>query len=398
MKVVLWLVPLLLVPQEDSEKQKRVYQALKWFADKDPEVSQSGRAELVALGKDAVVVVERKLAEKGALELARLFRDLDHTAPAPEPYVLPEPDTANVKIDKDASDKYIHVKYAEALAFAKKGQYQRGFDMAKAILALEPRSAITDRVNQLRRYSEAMITQTTLIEAKLIQEKLAYVAGEPVTLTVRLKNVFKQGISIHYEPAPGKLPEGMAVVEIVSSISTLSGDSTSANRHTEFSFEGEIPLATGGQWERKFQVVTVFGLSDDYHLQTVTVNASMQPSKIDTDGVNITRKLQFEPAVFKLVPKRYAHFIENPLEWLSKTIETDRPPQETYICAQLLAGEDRKKGTEVLIKAMEKTENPEYRPTLASMLTELTGEKFGADAKKWSDWLAKQAQEPKKKK
>jgi hypothetical protein len=397
MKAVLFLVPLLLVPQEDAEKQKRLKQALEWLGDKDPEVSQSARAELLALGKDALPAIERKLEEKGLMELARLWRDIERGAPALDPYALPEDDTAMVKIDRETADKYIRAKYAEAMAFARKNQYQRALDMAKGIEALEPRSPVVDRVKQLHRYCDNMITQTSLIEAKLVQEKLAYVTGEPVTLAIRMKNIYKKEMTLRYDGAAGRAAEGLVVIEIESSIKTLKDESTSSSRHQEFPFEGEIPLAPGAQWERMLQLDTVFGLPDDLEVQSVVVNAWTQPSKIETDGVNITRRLQFEPAILKLVPKRYSHFLEKPLEWLSKTIETGQPAQETWICTQLLSGDERRRGAEVLVKAMEKTDNPEYRPALAKMLTELTGEKLGVDPKKWTEWLAKQGPEKKKK-
>ena len=396
MRVVLWLVPLLLVPQDDADRQHRIQQALAWFADKDAELSQSARAHLVALGREAVPAIERKLSEKGALPLADLLREIDRKVPSPEPFVLPAEEDP-VKIDKDAADKYLRAKYTEAMGYAKKSQFQKGLDMASGLLALEPRHALGDRVKQLRRYCEHMITQTSLIEAKILQEKLAFAAGEPVALTMRLKNLFKNAVTVRYEGAEGKQPEGLAVIEIEAVLRRLDGESTTATRHQEFAFEGEIPLATGAQWERKLALDTAFGLPDELDVQTVTVNAWTQPSKIETDGVNITRKLQFEPAVLKLVPKRYSHFLEDPVGWLSKTIETGQPAQETWICVQILPAEDRRRGAEVLVRAMEKTDNPKYVPALDRMLTELTGEKFGADVKKWSDWLARQGQDKKKK-
>ena len=398
MKAVFPLAALLLLaPQDPPDKEKRIQQALEWFADKDPEVSASARAALLALGKDALPAIEKKLEEKGVLEHSRLCRDIERGAPAVDPFALPEDETATVKVDRDAADKYIRAKYAEAMALARKNQYQRALDMAKGIEALEPRSPVIDRVKQLRRYCENMITQTSLIEAKLVQEKLAYVAGEPVTLSIRLKNIYKKEMTIRYEGAAGAALEGLAVIEVESAIKTLKDESTSSSRHQEFPFEGEIPLATGAQWERKLQLDTVFGLPDDLEVQTVIVNAWTQPSKIETDGVNITRRLQFEPAIIKLVPKRYAHFLDKPLDWLTKTIETGQPAQETWVCTQLLSGDERRRGMEVLVKAMEKTDNPDYRPALAKMLTELTGEKHGPDPRWWADWLAKQGPEKKKK-
>jgi hypothetical protein len=397
MKAVMFLLPLFLSPQEDpAARAKRVAQALEWFSDGDPEVSQSARRELLLLGKEALPAIEKKLAEKGLLEHARLLRDIDHGAPATDPYALPEEETATAKVDREHVEKYIRSKYSEALALARKNQYQRGLDMSNGILALEPRSEIADRARQLRRYCESMITQTSLIEAKVVQEKLAYVAGEPVTLTLRLKNIYKKEVAIRYEGAEGKVPEGLAVIEVESSIRTLKDESVSSSRHQEFPFEGEIPLATGAQWERKLQLDTIFGLPDEIEVQTVVINAWTQPSKIETDGLNITRRLQFEPATVKLVPKRYSHLVEKPLEWLPKLIESS-PAQEAWVCVQLLAGEEKRKGAEILIHALEKVDNRLYLPALEKMLTELTGEKLGTDPRKWSEWLAKQGQDKKKK-
>lgn len=398
MKVPLLFLTALLLAAQDADRQKRIEQAMRWFRERDPEVRESARAELLLLGRDAIPAVERELTDRGALDLARLLRDLDKGAPAAaESFALPDEDLAVPKLEKDAADKFVRAKYMEAMAYARKNQFQRGYDMANGLLALEPRSAIADRVKQLRRYCENMITQTSLIEAKVIQEKLAYVAGEPVALALRMKNLYKNAMTLKYEGAEGKAPEGLAVVEIESAISTLKGESTTATRHQEIPLEGEIPLATGAQWERRIQVETVFGLPDDFEVQTVMVNVWTAPSKIDTDGVNITRKLQFEPAVLKLVPKRYAQFLENPLEWLKKTIETEQPAQETWVCAQLLPPADRRKGAEILVHAMEKTDNPKYVPALARMLTEVTGERLGEDPKKWTEWLSKQGQDKKKK-
>ena len=247
MRAVLWLIPLLLVPQEADDKQQRVRQALDWFGDKDAELSQSARTQLLALGKEAVPAIEKKLADQGALPLAQLLRDIDRNAPSPEPYTLPA-DEDLVKVDKEAADKYVRSKYSEAMAYARKNQFQKGFDMATGLLALEPRHAIGDRIKQLRRYCESMITQTSLVEAKLVQEKRAFVAGEPVPLTLRLKNLFKNAVTIRYEGAEGRQPEGLAVIEIEAALTTLKGESTSATRHLEFAFEGEIPLASGAQW------------------------------------------------------------------------------------------------------------------------------------------------------
>ena len=58
-----------------------------------------------------------------------------------------EDETATVKVDRDVVDKYIRAKYGEAMGLARKNQYARAFEMARGLLALEPRCAIADRIN-----------------------------------------------------------------------------------------------------------------------------------------------------------------------------------------------------------------------------------------------------------
>ena len=399
MKLLVVLLPLLLVPQCPPDEQgKRIQHLLAWFGDKDADVRQSARASLVAIGKAALPAIDKKLSELGALDLADLRRDIDRNLPAvADPYALPaEEAPADAKVERDLAEKYVRAKYGEALAFAKKENFQRGFDIAGSLHALEPRSAIAEKVNQLRRYCENKITQTTLIEAKILPEKPVLQIGEVVGVTLRLKDLFKTPVTFKYEGAEGKAPEGLVVIETEATISTLKGESASRNRHQEFFFEGEIALAPGGAWERRVQLDTAFELPEDLDILTVTVNAWTQPSKIDAEGMNLTRRLQFETATFKLVPKRYVHLVEKPLEWLSKTIETDCPAQETWICAQLLDETEKRQGLEVLVHAMAKTENALYRGSMEKMLTLLTGLKLGPNPKAWSDWLSKPAEKKKK--
>ena len=85
---------------------------------------------------------------------------------------------------------------------------------------------------------------------------------------------------------------------------------------------------------------------------------------------------------------RYAAFLESPLESLGRTIDGGTA-HETYVCSQLLAGADKQAGTAMLVQAMEKTENPGYREALSWVLLHLTGERLGADPKKWKEWMEK---------
>jgi hypothetical protein len=111
-----------------------------------------------------------------------------------------------------------------------------------------------------------------------------------------------------------------------------------------------------------------------------------QPAKVSTDGVNITRRIQFEPALVKVLPKKYERFLENPLQWLDKMI-ADGDPQEIYVCSQLLEGDDKDKGAGKLIQLLAKSNTLISKTYAANILTGLTGVSLGVDPRRWEAWL-----------
>jgi hypothetical protein len=117
---------------------------------------------------------------------------------------------------------------------------------------------------------------------------------------------------------------------------------------------------------------------------------------MSTDGVNITRRIQFEPATIKILPKKYERFRDNPLEWLEKMI-AEGDPQEIYVCSQLLEGGDRDKGTEMLIKLLGRSNTLTSKTYAANLLTALTGQNWGIDPRRWENWFNNKPAEKTKK-
>jgi len=259
--------------------------------------------------------------------------------------------------------------------------------MANGLLALDPHSKHFDDYKRLRRHCENMITQTTLIEAKLLQPKVWYVDGEAVELTARMKNLYKAPMTLTWEKGTEKEPGGgMLLLDVDVSMKEMGGASTSDQRHQELRFEEEVPIAPGAQWEKKFTLDTSTAVADTRQIRIVSVGGWSQPAKVATDGVNITRRIQFEPAIVKILPKKYERFIENPLQWLHKMI-ADGDPQEIYVCSQLLEGEDKDDGAEALIQLLGKSNTFMSKTYAANILTALTGVSLGNDARRWESWL-----------
>src|SRR5262245_1080288 len=251
------LALLLLSPQEDdaAKKAQRIDRAVGWLGDDDADVREMGRKELQQIGAAAVPALEKKIAEKGASDLVKLLRQLDRGS-ASDAWVSDQ-ELKDIEVDeeyrkaveklpKDTADKYVYVKYHEALAFARKKSYQRAFDMVNGLIALEPKSPNLEKFKLLRRHCEAMITQTTLIEAKILQPKVWYIDGEPIELSARMKNIYRAPIIMTWEKGTEKEPGGgLMVLDVEVSMSEVNGNSSHDQRRPEFRFEDEVPIAPG---------------------------------------------------------------------------------------------------------------------------------------------------------
>jgi hypothetical protein len=410
MKVAAIALALLLLPQEDdaSKKAQQIDQALTWLLNEDSEVREMGRKRILEFGRDAIPAIEKKLAEKQALELVQILRHFDHSPGVDEAWIAEkelkdlEGDEQYKKeaerLNKDAIEKLMYVKYQEAMAHVRHKNYQRGFEMANALLALDGRSSHYDDYKRLRRHCENMITQTTLIEAKLLQPKVWYIDGESVELAARMKNLWKAPMTLTWEKGTEKEPGGgLLLLDVTVDMKGMGGETMSDQRHQDLRFEEEIPIAPGAQWETKFMLETSTAVRDEKTIRTITVGGWTQPAKVSTDGVNITRRIQFEPTVVKILPKKYERFLENPLHWLEKMI-AEGDPNEIYVCSQLLDETTKDKGIEMLINLLAKSVTPISKNYAANILTGLTGVSNGTDARRWQNWVQARSTEPKDKK
>ncbi len=391
-------------PKDDGTAAGRQAQkALAWIRDGDPDLRELGRQALRRLGREAVPHIEARLKEQGALDLAVVLREIERAAP-PEgarwvaPNELPSDEEASKnlpKLERGAAERYVQVRYYEALQAAKMGNFQKGYDMAGALLTLEPKAPAAEWVRKLRRFCDNMIMQTSLLEAKIVQKKLAYASDEAVELTVRLKNLHRKGITIKYDPAAGRPAAGRVFVEIETRTPEFDGSLTTHTRSDEIAVEPEIPIAVGAQWERSYTLGAPAPAEGVEQLRILVVNAWMVPDRIDAENLPITRRIQFEPAVVRVVPKRYERFAEKPLEALGRMIDTGTF-EDVFICSLLLEGEPKDQGIELLIRAMQEAKNLYMRTRIGYLLTFMTDQRLGDDPKKWDEWNRSRSKKPSK--
>lgn len=394
--------------EEGDKKVRRLDRALGWLVNEDADVREMGRRELLMIGADAVPALEKKISEKGAGEYLRLLRALDRTGPPADAWVA-EKELLDIEADeqyrkeaeklpKDVAEKFAYVKYQEALAHVRHKNYQRAFEMANGLIALDPRSTNLDAFKRLKRHCETMITQTTLVEARIMQPKVWYLEDEAVELTARMKNIYKAMMTMTWEKGTPQDPGGgLLMLEVEVTMSEMGGASAVDQRHQEVRFEEEVPIAPGAQWERKFTLDTSTAIADSKQVRVIKVGGWTLPAKVSTDGVNITRRIQFEPSFVKILPKRYARFLDNPLEWLEKMI-AEGDPQEIYVCSQLLEPADKDKGTDLLIKLLARSNTVTSKTYASNILASLTGVNLGNDPRRWENWFQNRPSDKDKKK
>ncbi|MBI2899542.1 MAG: hypothetical protein HYY17_05115 [Planctomycetes bacterium] len=375
--------------EEFLKKVKRINLAIDWLLDADAELREAGRKVLREIGPDAIPFLEQRLADKGVGELYALLRELrsregasenrwaeDKDLPTPEEMEKEAP-----KVAHDTIEKYVFSRYHDAWLLARKGNHEKAVEMVNALLTLEPRSKYADGLRTLRRYCDIRITQATICEAKAIPAKKAVVAGEKVEIVLRVRNVAKGPITISF----GEEDAGFAVLDTSIRIPTPTGDVHEASRTDRERFEKEISIAAGAQWEHACLVDTGTGMETSADLRIFTVQPWAQPRKIDLPMGALCRRIVFEPATIKVVPRKYEKDIENPLAALGRYMDSGTI-NDVFVAALLLDGEDKEKGMDLLIRAMREAKNPEGRAFLGRLLGFMTGRKFGADPRAWTQW------------
>lgn len=378
--------------EEFLKKVQRINHAIDCLLNKDPELQAVGRKIILEAGLEAIPFLEQRLADQGYGEVYALLRELVRKdRPEERRYVdekeLPtdeEMEKELPKLQRDAVEKYVFTKYHEAWTLAKKGKYEQSLAMADAILVLEPRSRYADGIKRLRRYCDIRITQTTICEAKLIPSKTLAIAGEKIECVMRIRNVWKNPITIKF----AEDGDGFAILDQSSRIPTMSGDVHEATKSEDVHFEKEIPIASGAQWEKTILLDTGTGLETSPDLRILTVQAWMQPRKVELGEISTTRRIVFEPATIKVLPRKHEKDLANPLEALGRYIDSGTD-YDVFNMAMILEGEDREKGIELLIRVMQKANKAEGLAKLAHLLGFLTGEKLGVDPKKWLEWWEK---------
>jgi hypothetical protein len=388
-------IPPALAAQEDRGQDPReaARRYIEYLADEDPAIRKMAVEGLKRLGKDAVPALEKLLEAKGALEVYRILQDIDGPRAFdprwPDEKELPTPEILKKdlpKIERSESEKYVHARFAEAVANYHAKNYHRAYELANALLVLEPSSRYAEEIRKLRRLSDTMITQESLLKSQVVTSMGAGVVGERLEFRLRMENVFKGPVKVSWGNGAGPEVKGYAVVHIVvEALEPHTMSTTMANRDEVLYFDKQADIAMGGQWELTFGVDTSGDFEKDTEtLRRYTIWAWTQPSKIETGYGNQAKRLTFTPARVFVVPKKYEHLVEDPVGSLKKAMELGNT-REVFMAAMLAPSDRRDEVAGMLVEAIQKAQ-PAGRITIGKLLTFVTDQRLGDDPKAWKEW------------
>src|SRR4030067_2404810 len=196
------------------QEAKRISEMVDMLDSTDVEIRNAAAKELASIGRSGRPFVEQRLKEKGNtqyLELLKSLYTLDRDLEQENKWVneaeIPKYDEVKKMlptVPRDDVEKYIYVKYAEAVALYNKANYDKAFDIASALLKLEPKSIYKEHLRKLKQVCDQKIQQGSLVKAQILTDKEFYEFGEKVALTIRIENVYKDEITIHYADQSAK--------------------------------------------------------------------------------------------------------------------------------------------------------------------------------------------------
>ena len=403
---------LLLQDAVQEERSQRIRLALEWLADTDPQIREMGRKELIGWGREAVPKLEELLKAKGALDLYRIVKEIElgkEAAPSeiPGPMLSHEEFLRRIgKPDGSVSDAYVRTRMADVYRHFRERQYQKAYDVVNALMVLEPKSRYAAELSKMRRTCDNMVTQTEMVRSRILCPHAAQ-TGSKVEFLLKLENVWKNGLSIHYDK---EIAKPIVIVEITVERMDPNGSVTRAQRTEEVEIEREIPIAMGAQWEKTISLDTGVEFSDDQdYIRIYTVGAWMPIVKIDRGmSIETQKRIFFEPATVRLVPAKHFHLAEDPIGKLGKAMDAGSV-NEVFICALLLPEKEKPQGVELLVAAIERahanlkkakamTEQEHLKAgmsVIGNILTALTGEKRGIDPVLWRKYADGLRENPK---
>lgn len=195
----------------------------------DPREREAAARALAAIGRDALPTIRAELEATGALShrLRALEIELD-------PRAKPRPE-----------ERWYEAKLREAALRIDRGDHLGAWKILDAILVLEPDCPVRDRIHDLRRRSRELYLRANIVAARIVPKKVLVAPGEPIELTLEVKNVSGHPLDIAFSAADNDLA---AALDVELFRATERGDRVRLREMRTLHFEGAKRLGPNDAW------------------------------------------------------------------------------------------------------------------------------------------------------
>lgn len=369
----------------------RLGDLIEALGSRDRAIREAAAVEIRKIGDPALAALEAKIRASGGGAWFDLYKELAIKRVETEPRreePRREPPTIDLhNLPRPPADlpkeSYVYGKLTEAVAAHDGGRYAEAEAIVSRLIALEPSTSYAEHLRELKALCDRAIGRDGEFRTVILADRSVYEVGETIALTLRIDNVGQSDLLFRF---PVKRT---SILEIVVTAVDSLGSTTAVERPEVFEFDAEIRVNAGSFWEKTYKHDTSMdGLNPSLfrflRFQPAPIVAGMVKDREETD-----RKIAFDPATIRIVPKGYRDRIGNPLAALTKAIDSGTV-QDVFIAAVMLGDEQKKTGIDLLITTLKNARGAGAQSVMRA-LGVLTGEDFGLDARKWIEWWENRA-------
>ncbi|MBI4712279.1 MAG: hypothetical protein HY762_03095 [Planctomycetes bacterium] len=345
--------------------------------------------ELVNIGLPVIPFIVNHLKDKSVyVELTRrIMAQQGLTSAMVEQELKSAPSVTDLKIDRDALEKYFYGRYLDALRLFQQEKYEDAKRLTDTILYLEERLAIKDKLKALHVQCDEKILQETILKTELVAAKAIYETGDPVTMTLRLTNATIQPMELLLGP------NNPVVLYITLTTYDPFGNYNSVSRMDEFA-PGADTLKFNPRETKTFPLVIDTkpdGRPGTYY-RIYQIRAEIRPRQLTNieaaaklGTTEIFRKISSPEVTLKFFPPDVGPVLKDPLGALQQAL-AGGVPIDVFLCAMLIPDKDKDKAMEYIFNKLQNEKDETLKKCLLNCLKHITNLPFELDEKSWKDW------------
>ena len=338
--------------------------------------------ELVARGELARPVLEAALAEELVLAdvideaLRRLDGGADPGAPVRSGEGLPDP-------------PWVEAKYRLALDHYTHGDVYGALRTIDAVLALEPRTVQTPRLQRLRRRALEKLVRETILVAEVTADEPLLAPEQPLTGSIRLSNLSEETLTL-------RAGEQDEIGYFSVSFEELAPGGSRTRLHVEYAIplDDDLTIEPGETYDLPFPVdARSHAALDVNRVGRYTLGGRLRPQTFLVGETPYSLFLPVLPqdvlvlhaAQRPLASDPTASFLEAVEGGLNGSLADAEAARQVFVSAVLMARDDLQGTVRALVTALNSAQGG-LSEGICAALARVTGEPLGFTREEWLLW------------